>query len=130
MKNMKIAAGIIRNAAGDIFITQRSADAHMAGKWEFPGGKIELGETPDQALRRELEEEVGITVTHASLFHTLEHTFHDRHLVLWFFLVDGWVGEPWGKEGQPGRWIPQGDLDAGVFPSTNAPIIRQLLNDV
>ncbi|EME1734578.1 8-oxo-dGTP diphosphatase MutT, partial [Cronobacter sakazakii] len=63
MKKLQIAVGIVRNAKGEIFITQRAADAHMANKWEFPGGKIEAGETPEAALRRELQEETGITVT-------------------------------------------------------------------
>ena len=55
MKKLQIAVGIIRNADNAIFITRRAADAHMANKWEFPGGKIETGETPEQALIRELQ---------------------------------------------------------------------------
>jgi 8-oxo-dGTP diphosphatase len=109
MKKLQIAVGIIRNPQGEIFITQRAADAHMANKLEFPGGKIESDETPEQALIRELQEEVGITVTTSSLFDKLEYQFPDRHITLWFFLVESWQGEPWGKEGQPGwrdqRWI-------------------------
>ena len=57
MKHLNIAVGIIRNAQREIFITRRAADAHMAGFWEFPGGKIEPGETPEQALSRELRED-------------------------------------------------------------------------
>ena len=60
MKTLQIAVGIIRNPQNQIFITQRAADAHMANKWEFPGGKIESGETPEQALVRELKEELGV----------------------------------------------------------------------
>lgn len=60
MKKLQIAVGIIRNPQGEIFITQRAADAHMANKLEFPGGKIESDETPEQALIRELQEEVGL----------------------------------------------------------------------
>ena len=73
MKKLQIAVGIIRNPEGDIFITQRAADAHMANKLEFPGGKIESDETPEQALIRELQEEVGITATTFSLFDKLEY---------------------------------------------------------
>ncbi|SQA97434.1 8-oxo-dGTP diphosphatase [Cedecea neteri] len=67
MKQLQIAAGIIRNQQGEIFITQRAADAHMANKWEFPGGKIEAGESPEQAVIRELQEETGIVVQSTSL---------------------------------------------------------------
>ena len=88
MKKLQIAVGIIRNPQGEIFITQRAADAHMANKLEFPGGKIESDETPEQALIRELQEEVGITVTTSSLFDKLEYQFPDRHITLWFFLVE------------------------------------------
>lgn len=63
MKKLQIAVGIIRNENNEIFITRRAADAHMANKLEFPGGKIEMGETPEQAVVRELQEEVGITPT-------------------------------------------------------------------
>ena len=127
MKNIRIAAGIIRNSAGDIFITQRAADGHMAGKSEFPGGKIETGETPEQALVRELQEEVGITATRYELFQTLEHTFDDRHIAFWFFMVEDWEGTPWGKEGQAGRWVAQAALDSDAFPPANAPVIARLL---
>ena len=105
MKTLQISVGIIRNSQGEIFITQRAADAHMANKLEFPGGKIEAGESSEQALVRELQEEVGITVRASRLFDKLEYQFPDRHITLWFWLVESWDGEPWGKEGQPGRWI-------------------------
>ncbi|HDG1672214.1 TPA: 8-oxo-dGTP diphosphatase MutT [Kluyvera cryocrescens] len=127
MKKLQISVGIIRNAEGEIYITQRAADAHMANKWEFPGGKIEEGETAEQAVIRELQEEVGITVTTLQQFDKLEYQFPDRHITLWFWLVNGWDGEPWGKEGQPGRWIAQQDLAVDEFPPANAPIIEKLI---
>lgn len=74
----------------------------MANKWEFPGGKIESGETPEQALIRELQEEVGITPLGATLFDKLEYQFPDRHITLWFWLVENWEGDPWGKGGATG----------------------------
>ena len=67
MKTLQISVGIIRNSQGEIFITQRAADAHMANKLEFPGGKIEEGESSEQALVRALQEEVGITAKAYSL---------------------------------------------------------------
>ncbi|WES69302.1 8-oxo-dGTP diphosphatase MutT [Superficieibacter sp. HKU1] len=130
MKKLQIAVGIIRNPQHEIFITQRAADAHMANKLEFPGGKIEADETPEQALTRELQEEVGITPHNATLFDKLEYEFPDRHITLWFWLVDRWEGEPWGKEGQTGRWIAVNELNADDFPPANAPVIARLVNAV
>ena len=127
MKILQIAVGIIRNDAGEIYITQRAADAHMANKWEFPGGKIEAGETAEEAMIRELEEEVGITASTPQLFDKLEYAFPDRHITLWFWLVERWQGEPWGKEGQPGRWVAQNALIADEFPPANAPVIEKLI---
>lgn len=127
MKILQISVGIIRNTAGEIYITQRAADAHMAHKWEFPGGKIEAGETPQDAVIRELQEEVGISATSLHQFDKLEYQFPDRHITLWFWLVDGWEGEPWGKEGQPGRWVAQQELVAEEFPPANAPVIEKLI---
>lgn len=126
MKVLNISTGIIRNAKQQIFITQRAADAHMANKWEFPGGKIEAGESAEQALVRELQEEVGITPQGATLYEKLEYQFPDRHITLWFWLVESWDGEPWGKEGQPGSWVAQSELDAEMFPPANEPVISRL----
>ena len=127
MKQLQISVGIIRNPQGEIFITQRAADAHMANKLEFPGCKIEAGESAEQALVRELQEEVGITVSSSRLFDKLEYQFPDRHITLWFFLVENWQGEPWGKEGQPGRWMAGQTLDQEAFPPANEPVINKLI---
>ena len=127
MKILQISVGIIRNADGEIYITQRAADSHMAHKWEFHGGKIEAGETPEEAVIRELQEEVGIAATSLHQFDKLEYQFPDRHITLWFWMVDGWEGEPWGKEGQPGRWVAQRDLVADEFPPANVPVIEKLI---
>ncbi len=109
MKKLQIAVGIIRNENNEIFITRRAADAHMANKLEFPGGK-----------------EVGITPQHFSLFEKLEYEFPDRHITLWFWLIESWEGEPWGKEGQPGKWMSLVGLNADDFPPANEPVIAKL----
>lgn len=123
-----IAVGIIRNAQQQIFIAQRPADSHMGGFWEFPGGKMEEGETPEQALKRELLEETGIQVAQAELLATSQHHFAERPMAFYFFLVERWQGTPYGKEGQPVRWCPQKELRADEFPPANAAIIRQLVS--
>ncbi|MFI0488525.1 MAG: 8-oxo-dGTP diphosphatase MutT [Yersinia sp. (in: enterobacteria)] len=127
MKHLQIAVGIIRNSQQEIFITQRVADSHMAGFWEFPGGKIEQGETPEVALKRELLEETGIAVQKAVLLNVLEDTFPDRIVTLNFYMVEVWDGEPFGREGQPMRWVKQSELRAEEFPPVNAAIIDLLI---
>ncbi|ROR05152.1 8-oxo-dGTP diphosphatase [Erwinia sp. JUb26] len=126
MKYLHIAVGIIRDAQKRIFLTQRSADSHMANKWEFAGGKLELGETAEQALKRELNEEVGIDAVSFLPFMTIKHQFDDRHVTIEFFIVEEWLGEPYGREGQPQRWIAQSELVAEEFPPANAEVIARL----
>jgi 8-oxo-dGTP diphosphatase len=126
IKHVNIAAGIIRNSQRQIFITQRDASSHMAGFWEFPGGKIEVGETAVEALIRELGEETGIIARSPQPLQTLKHCFSDRILCLSFFLVENWQGEPYGKEGQPMRWVGQDQLVAEEFPPANKQIIDLL----
>ena len=109
-----------------MLVAQRSEPQTVAGMWEFPGGKVEPGESCEQALVRELQEEVGITPLGATLFDKLEYQFPDRHITLWFWLVENWEGEPWGKEGQPGNWIELQASDAEKFPPANEPVILRL----
>jgi 8-oxo-dGTP diphosphatase len=98
----------------------------MAGFWEFPGGKVEQGETPAQAVIRELQEEAGIVAEKPVLIKSLEHIFPDRVINLHFHLVEQWQGEPYGKEGQPMRWVPQAELKVEDFPPANESIVKAL----
>lgn len=127
MKHLQVAVGIIRNDRGEIFLAQRPPTSHMANMWEFPGGKIEANETAQQALVRELQEETGIEVTDARPYDLADHHYPDLRVTLHFFIVEGWQGEPYGREGQPQRWVAQKALVADEFPPANHDIVARLV---
>lgn len=126
-KQLAIAVGVVLNRANNqLFITLRGGDSHLAGCWEFPGGKIEADETPLQALYRELHEELGIIVTNAIPLKTLAYSYPEREVILHFFIVDGWLNDPYGREEQQSRWIEVVELKAEEFPEANRPIVELL----
>lgn len=127
-KHIEIAIGIIRSQDCEIFITQRGEDSHLAGFWEFPGGKIEPGETPYKTLQREIAEEVDILIHNAQFLKVVKHSYNDRDITIHAYLVEEWDGVPFAKEGQPSRWVDQEDLNADEFPDANRPIIEMLKN--
>lgn len=124
---IQVAAGIIRNEFGQIYLTQRLEGQDFAQAIEFPGGKVNKGETPKQALIRELEEEVGIHVLDAILFENFTFEYSTKIIQFHFYLVEQWVGEPFGREGQEGMWIAQSELDESQFPPANSKLIQRLL---
>ena len=123
---LEVVAGIIRDSQGRFLLSQRPPHKHQGGRWEFPGGKLEAGETPAQALTRELEEELGIQVLDSMPFMTIHHDYPELSVRLMFRQVTGWQGEPHGREQQPlGRFsLPQ--LSQLAFPEANRPVVRAL----
>ncbi|WP_116475129.1 8-oxo-dGTP diphosphatase MutT [Zobellella maritima] len=125
-KSVLVAVGVVENRLGEIFICRRGASQHQAHKWEFPGGKVEAGETVPQALARELAEEIGIAVQACQPFMRIEHDYGDKRVILDIRRVTAFDGEPHGLEGQPSRWVPLDELHNYDFPAANSPIVEKL----
>lgn len=126
VKRFDVVAGILRDSDGRILITERMGDSPFAGLWEFPGGKIADGESAQAALRRELREEIGIRARCVEHFQHLEHRYEDRHVVLDFFLVRRWTGEPSGLEGQRLQWRHPLDIDGQLLLPADGPVLARL----
>ncbi|TNH04018.1 8-oxo-dGTP diphosphatase MutT [Testudinibacter sp. TR-2022] len=126
---IKVAVGIIRNEFQQIFLTRRLEGKDFAQSWEFPGGKVETNESPEQALQRELEEEIGIMVIKAELYERFQFEYPKKVIELSFYLIEEWLNQPFGREGQDGFWIEQHALDSGQFPPANKKIIERLLSE-
>ncbi|CAH1559923.1 MULTISPECIES: 8-oxo-dGTP diphosphatase MutT [Gammaproteobacteria] len=130
MKRIHIVAAIIFNQdRSQIFITKRPDDKHKGGFWEFPGGKVEQNETVEQAMIRELEEEIGITVTEQALFEHLEYDYPDKSLKFDFMTVSQFNNQPYGREGQEGRWVDIIALPNYAFPEANVPILERVVKE-
>ena len=116
-----VVVGVIRNENGELLMQQRPSGKDCAGRWEFPGGKLELGESPDQALARELAEELGIVIGDISPLMKLGYDYPHARVWLDVFLVTGFSGEATAVEGQVLDWlsisrIRELDLLDAVYP--------------
>ncbi len=119
-------AGAIADADGRILVTRRADHVHQGGLWEFPGGKLEPGESPAQGLRRELSEELGIQIRSSRPLIRVSHDYGDLHVLLDVHRVDDYDGIPTGCEGQPLAWLTPEAMDPEQFPAADRPIINAL----
>ena len=128
MKLLLVVAVALVDADGRILLAQRPEGKTLAGLWEFPGGKLEAGERPEDALIRELEEELGITVKPACLapLTFASHAYDDFHLMMPLYVCRRWQGEVTGREGQALAWVRPSKLRDYPMPPADAPLIPHL----
>ena len=125
-KRVEVAVGLVFNEHGQILIAQRPAHTSHPGFWEFPGGKIESGETAEQGLVRELQEEVGITPLIYTALKEVPYDYATKKVLLKVFRIESFEGEPYGAEGQVIRWVNIAELKDYQFPAANKIIMSEL----
>jgi 8-oxo-dGTP diphosphatase len=125
-----VAAALLRPGpagAPEVLIAQRPPGKWQAGRWEFPGGKIEAGETGEAALRRELLEEIGVTAGAMHLLRSFNHDYPDRSVEISLWLVPRFEGEVRSLDGQALRWVDPADLGRCDLLEADLPMIEPLL---
>lgn len=123
---IQVAAGCLVNARGEVLIAQRPVGKIAAGQWEFPGGKIEPGESAHAALLRELHEELGVEVTQARPLIAVTHAYSDRRVRLDTWKISAWRGEPQSREQQAFAWVAPEQIDRYPILAADGPIIAAL----
>jgi 8-oxo-dGTP diphosphatase len=126
MAVVRVAAAVILGSGGEVLLAQRPAGKAYAGYWEFPGGKLEPGETVHDALVRELSEELGLEVVDAAPWLVQRYTYPHADVELNFFRVFAFTGEPFGHDGQAFRWQTPGRFDVAPLLPANTAILRAL----
>ena len=132
MKTILVVAVVLIDRDGRVLLSQRPSGKSMAGLWEFPGGKVENGEVPEEALIRELKEELGIDTWSSCLapLSFASHSYEDFHLLMPVFDCRKWVGSPTPMEGQALKWVNRDKLKDYPMPPADIPliaVIRDLL---
>ncbi|QIZ78542.1 (deoxy)nucleoside triphosphate pyrophosphohydrolase [Ferrimonas lipolytica] len=125
MKVINVAIGLVLHD-DKVLVALRQQNQHQGGLWEYPGGKVELNETFDEALIRELAEEVDVHATAAELFWQTQHDYGDRIINLKAFKVIKWHGTAVSKEGNQTQWVALDQLMALPMPAANQPLNLQL----
>ena len=126
MVAIHVVVGVIINHKNQVLIAKRASHQHQGNKWEFPGGKVENNETPQDALKRELKEELGIELQVAKYLINISHQYADKTVHLEVFEVRDWQGDAQGREGQPIRWVDKVALNQYEFPTANTEILSAL----
>ena len=121
-----VVAAVLEDGAGRILLARRPNKAHQGGLWEFPGGKVEPGESAGEALRRELREELGIEVLAHRPLIRVHHAYADREVVLDVHRVTARVGDAVGLEGQPLAWVLPDELSSYPMPAADRPIVTAI----
>jgi 8-oxo-dGTP diphosphatase len=121
-----VVAGALCDARGRILIARRPADRHMGGRWEFPGGKVGRDESEEQALVRELREELGVQVRAPQFCLRLIHAYPDRTVELSCWIVADFGGEPQGRDGQQLKWVAAAELMQQDILEADLPFIEAL----
>jgi len=128
VKLLLVSAVVLIDPDGRVLLTQRPEGKSMAGLWEFPGGKIEPGETPEEALIRELQEELGIDTWQSCLapLSFASHSYDDFHLLMPVFACRKWQGIPQSREGQAMKWVWPKAMKGIPMPPADLPLIAVL----
>ncbi|MCK4493612.1 MAG: Nudix family hydrolase [Methylococcales bacterium] len=126
MAVIKVVLGIIKNPTGQILISKRATNAHLGDLWEFSGGKVEQGESSLEALKRELLEEVGITVLKATSLIKIKHAYAELSVVLEVYTINNFSGVAVANENQPIKWVSLNSLNNYAFPEANKAIINAI----
>lgn len=126
-----VVACALLDEKGRVLMAERPAGKELAGLWEFPGGKVETGERPEEALVRELREELGVETDPADLkpFAFASHGYEELHLLMPLFVCRVWRGDPAPMEGQKIAWTPVNELDALEVPPADIPLVAALMKE-
>ncbi len=130
MKTVLVSAVALFDADGRVLLTQRPPGKSMAGLWEFPGGKVEPGETPEAALTREMREELGIEICErcASPLTFVSHAYEDFHLLMMLYVCRKWEGIPSALEGQQLTWKFPREMTVLPMPPADLPLVAALID--
>ena len=123
MNRLHVAVGVIIDGMGRVLISRRAENSHQGGLWEFPGGKVEPGESLAEALARELREELDIEVHGSEPLMEIHHDYSDKAVLLDVHVVRDYGGQPSGLENQPLAWVSSEKLPEYRFPAANEPIV-------